>query len=164
MSADTTTMLGHLTRSRWSWLVLTALLVAGLVVAGIGESGPSTTEEQVRSIGESIQCPICDGQSVADSNSSAANAIRTEIARRLEEGQTGDQIRDYISGRYGDDVLLTPPQTGVAGLIWFLPVAALVVAAGGLVAAFRYWRASDETTVSEEDADLVSAALSDTDR
>lgn len=150
-----------LTTARWPWLVLVALLAGGLFVAAVGESGPSTTEEEVRSIGESLQCPTCDGQSVADSNSSAAKAVRTEIARRLEAGQSADEIRDYFASRYGDEILLTPPRTGVAGLIWFLPVALLVGALGGLVAAFRYWRTPLALHVSDEDAALVSAALSD---
>lgn len=154
-------MIRRVSTARWPWIVLVALLAGGLAVAAAGDSGPSTTEQQVRSIGESIACPTCDGQSVADSNAPAAKAIRTEVARRLEAGQSADEIRAYVAGRYGEEVLLTPPRSGVAGLIWFLPVALLVGAIGGLVAAFRYWRAVDDTSVSAEDLALVTAALSE---
>ena len=147
-----------LSRARWPWLVLVALLAGALVVATVGDPGPRTTAERARGVAESIKCPTCQGQSVADSSAPAARAIRTEIARRIEAGETDDEIRDYIAGIYGEENLLTPPRDGVAGLVWFLPVAGLVVAAGGLAVVFRQWRSPEDVEVSEEDRDLVAQA------
>ena len=147
-----------LSRTRWPWILLVALLAGAFVVAAIGDSGPRTTAERSRSISESIACPQCQGQSVADSEAPSARAIRTEVARRIEAGETDDQIRDYIAGIYGDDALLTPPRDGVAGLIWFLPVAGLVAAIGGLVVVFRRWRVPEDVEVSDEDRVLVEQA------
>lgn len=147
-----------LSTARWPWLVLAALLAGALVVASVGDSGPRTTAERARDVGESIKCPTCQGQSVADSSAPAARAIRTEIARRIEAGETDEQIRDYIAGIYGEENLLTPPSDGVAGLIWFLPVAGLVGAIGGLVVVFRRWRVPEHVDVSDEDRVLVEQA------
>ncbi len=148
----------RLSTARWPWLVLIALLVGALVVAAAGDGGPRSTEERARALGESIRCPTCSGQSVADSNAPAARNIRTEIARRIENGQTDEEIRDYIGGLFGEDLLLTPPRSGVAGLVWFLPVAAFVLAIGALVAAFRHWRTPPDLSVSDEDRALVDRA------
>ena len=147
-----------LSRARWPWIVLAALLAGGLVVAGVGDRGPRTTAERARAISESIRCPTCQGQSVADSSAPSARAIRTEVARRIEGGETDDQIRDYIAGIYGEEALLTPPSDGVAGLIWFLPVAALVAALGALVVVFRRWRVPEDVEVSDADRVLVEQA------
>ncbi|MDE0805034.1 MAG: cytochrome c-type biogenesis protein CcmH, partial [Acidimicrobiales bacterium] len=113
--------------------------------------------ERARGLAEGIKCPTCQGQSVADSNATAARSIRTEIARRMEAGQTDGEIRDYIVGLYPDSSL-TPPRTGVAGLVWFLPVALFVGAVGGLIAVFRAWRAPPDISVSEADRVLVEEA------
>ena len=46
----------------------------------------------------------------------------------------------HVGIAVGDSILLTPPRDGVAGLVWVLPVLALVTAAGALTVAFRRWR------------------------
>ena len=73
-------------RARWPWLVLLALFAAGLVVATVGDDGAQTPAERARSLAQDIKCPTCQGQSVADSDATAARSIRTEIARRIEAG------------------------------------------------------------------------------
>lgn len=146
-----------LQRSRWPWLVLVAVLAGALAVAAFGDTGPQTSAERARDLAEQIKCPTCQGQSVADSNATAARSIRTEIARRIEAGQSDDEIRSYIVGLYPDSDL-TPPRSGVGGLVWFLPVALFVCAVGGLVAVFRSWRTPGEVEVSEDDRALVDEA------
>lgn len=145
-------------RARWSWVLLVALLAGGLAVAAIGDRGSRSTAARARGIAESIACPTCQGQSVADSEAPSARAIRTEVARRIEGGETDDQIRDYIAGIYGEEALLTPPRDGVAGLVWFLPVAGFVAALSALAIVFRRWRVPEDVEVSDEDRVLVEQA------
>jgi cytochrome c-type biogenesis protein CcmH len=147
-----------ISHARWPWIVLAALLAGGLAVAALGDTGPRTTAERARGVAESVKCPTCQGQSVADSSAPSARAIRTEIARRIEAGQTDEEIRDYIAGIYGEENLLTPPRDGLAGLIWFLPVAGLVAAVGGLALVFRRWQVPDDVELSDADRVLVAQA------
>ena len=120
-----------------------ALLVIAAValVFGALDDGPArATEDTVQDIAATIRCPQCRSQSAADSDASTAQAVRAEIAERVEAGESADEIRAYFASRYGDQILLTPPSDGVGSLVWVLPVAATVVAAGGLGLAFVRWR------------------------
>ena len=125
---------------RWgAWAVL-LVVVAGALVVGTQDSGAKTDSERVQSIAKSVRCPTCRGQSVADSDAPAAANVRKDIERRVADGQSNDDIRSALAARFGDSILLTPPRDGVAGLVWVLPVIALVAALAGITFAFRRWR------------------------
>jgi cytochrome c-type biogenesis protein CcmH len=125
---------------RWgSWALLVAVVVGALVV-GTTDTGPRTEEERIEAIASSVRCPTCRGQSVADSDAIAAENVRREIARRVGEGETDDEIRNALAARFGEGIILTPSRSGVTGLVWVLPVAGAVVAFAGLVFAFRRWK------------------------
>ena len=146
-----------MTRARASWLALGVVLVAALAV-GARDGGPPTDAERVQRITEGIRCPTCRSQSVADSDAPAAKAIREETLRRVQEGQTDEQIRAYLVGRYQEDILLDPPRKGIGAVVWVLPVLALAAAVGGLALAFRRWRPK-RRPVTDEDRALVERAL-----
>jgi cytochrome c-type biogenesis protein CcmH len=145
----------------WSWLVIGALVVVSLVRNAVDEGAPRTTEERVRVIASAMKCPVCRSQSVADSDVAAARAIRTDIARRIDLGESDDRIRDAIAAAYGEDVQLTPSASGFAGLVWIIPVVALVLALAALTAAFARWRRASITEATEADRAIVDAALRD---
>lgn len=146
---------------RWSWLVIGALVVVSLVRAATSEGPPLTAEERVHDIASTIKCPTCRSQSVASSESAAARAIRAEIARRVDDGEGADEIRAAVAATYGDEVLLTPSRSGVEGIVWVLPVIALVLGLAGVAAAFARWRRAPVVSASDDDRSLVAEALAE---
>ena len=144
---------------RWSWLVIASLVVVALVRNTVDDGPARTTEERVRSVASQMKCPVCRSQSVADSDVAAARAIRIEIARRVDEGQSDSAIRAAIADTYGEDVQLIPAASGFAGLVWIIPVVALVVALAALSAAFARWRRGTAVEATDADRALVEKAL-----
>lgn len=125
---------------RWlPWGLLLVVVVASLGVAVADEGGPRSNAERVENLGSSIQCPTCRGQAVSDSAAPAAANIRRDIARRVEAGESDDEIRSGIADAFGDQVLMNPPRSGLASLVWILPVAGLLAALAALALAFRRW-------------------------
>lgn len=128
-----------MTRRRLSWLAL--VIVLGLALAvGTRAEAASSPQDRARSLAATIKCPTCRSQSAATSDAPAAKFIREEISRRIADGQSNDEIRDYFASRYGEEILLTPSASGVAGLVWIVPVVVVVLAAAGLGYAFLRWR------------------------
>ena len=136
-------------------VVLAAFLTVGFTRSG----GARTNQERVDAIAKTIKCPVCRSESVFDSKADASQNIRDEIARQVAAGRSDDQIRAFINARFQDQgLLLVPPTSGVDSLVWVLPVVALVLAAGGLVVAFRKWRLAPDTVPTDDDRALVDAA------
>lgn len=125
---------------RWAPWALLAVVVIGALVVGTRPEGTTTDAERAHRIAASVRCPACAGQSVANSDAIAAENVRNDIARRIAAGESDDEIRAAIAAPYGDYILLNPPRSGVAGLVWVLPVVAVAAAGVGLFVAFRRWR------------------------
>ncbi|MEX2658049.1 MAG: cytochrome c-type biogenesis protein CcmH [Acidimicrobiales bacterium] len=128
-----------------------AIVVVALAVGASGSDGPRSDPERAQAIAASVRCPTCAGQSVAASDAPAAEQIRAEIDRRVAAGESDDRIKASLVAAYGEGILLNPPASGVAGLVWVLPVAALVFAAGGLAMAFRRWRTVPADLATDDD-------------
>lgn len=104
-------------------VALAVVVVAGLII------GEDTEQDRVRALGTRIKCPVCQGESIADSPSETATAMLEIVAERVAAGQSDDQIIDYFTARYGDGILLDPPFAGRTLLLWLLPLFAI---AGGI--------------------------------
>lgn len=110
--------------------LLFALLLPGTLVASAQAPQDSATE--VRRISSKIQCPICEGTSVADSRSAIAQDMRKVIADKLASGESEEEILEYFVDRYGQGVLRDPPTTGFYSAVWWVPVGAMVLGAGAI--------------------------------
>ena len=141
------------------WAVITVVLAVLLAIGASRDTGPRTTAERVDAIARTVACPVCNGENIYESRTEIAAAMREETARRIEQGQTTEQIKAYWVSRYGQEVLLTPPSSGVGALVWVLPVVGLFAALAGLTLAFRRWAVRTDVVVTDEDRALVEAAM-----
>jgi cytochrome c-type biogenesis protein CcmH/NrfF len=145
---------------RWALRIALPLVVvaAALAVGAAGSDAPSSDAERASAVAGSVRCPTCAGQSVASSDAPAAGQIKAEIERRVAEGESDDEIRAALVRSYGEGILLNPPSSGVAGLVWAVPVAAVVVALAGLAVALRRWRPAVPAPATDDDRLLVAEA------
>ncbi|NQD92170.1 cytochrome c-type biogenesis protein CcmH [Pseudomonas sp. CrR25] len=111
--------------------------VLGLALLGTAQAAIDTYEfaneaerQRYRTLVEELRCPKCQNQNIADSNAPIAMDLRAEIYRMLEEGQSDEQIIDFLVARYGDFVLYKPPLTARTALLWYGPAGLLL---GGFV-------------------------------
>ena len=125
---------------RYRWFLLLAIIVGALIFSELAEQPVLTNADKVQRIADDLACPVCDGQSVAESDVPIAQAIRTEIARMVDEGLPDALIRADLVSRFGESIDYTPQKSGLTGLIWTLPILIGAIAAILLIATFKKWQ------------------------
>jgi cytochrome c-type biogenesis protein CcmH len=94
-------------------------------------------EARAREIGKELRCLVCQNQSIDDSDADLARDLRVLVRERLTEGDSNQQVIDYVVSRYGDFVLLRPPVKSTTYLLWYGPAIILVL---GILAIFLFYR------------------------
>ena len=150
-----------MTRRLVSWLAVFAVGLSMLVFAAVDEGPPLSNADRAYSLAKDFACPVCQGQSVAESDVVVARNIRREIRVWVDEGQSDAFIRDQLVDTFGEDVDYTPSGEGVTALVWILPVVGGAVAVGGLALVFRRWRLEADLDATDEDHALVEKAMSE---
>lgn len=119
-------------------------------------------EQQYRHLTQSLRCPKCQNNSIADSNSMIAADMRLKVYELLQTGQTPEQVKQYMVARYGNFVTYDPPVMASTLILWAGPV--LFVIAGALVIILRSRRRQLTSNVLDEDEQLRLEALLKSDR
>src|SRR5918995_5443876 len=129
-------------------VVTAGLLVAmaGVLVVLVATS--PTDADRVESIGERIKCPVCQGESIADSPSQLARDMMALVRQRVAEGQTDEAIVNELLASYSGAVLLDPPASGWTLVLWLAPILALGAGVGVIVWWKRHPSPEDPGTVS----------------
>lgn len=85
-----------------------------------------------------LRCLVCQNQSIRNSNAEHAADMRAVVRERIRAGDTNAEIKDYLTGRYGDFVLLSPPVKPETYALWFGPPALVAVGVFGI--GVYFWR------------------------
>ncbi|MEM8951260.1 MAG: cytochrome c-type biogenesis protein [Pseudomonadota bacterium] len=128
--------------------LLVAVMAAGVVMpsAGIIHAPPAVAatspdelledpelERRARELSKELRCLVCQNQSIDDSDADLARDLRALVRERLLEGDTDEEIIDFVTQRYGDFVLLRPPVKPTTWILWYGPPVLFLIAGAGLV-------------------------------
>ncbi|WP_034916206.1 cytochrome c-type biogenesis protein [Erwinia sp. 9145] len=119
-------------------IILAALMFSALINAEPIDTWHFSSveqEQQYRHLTESLRCPKCQNNSIADSNAMIAGDMRLKVYELLQAGQTPEQIKAYMVARYGNFVTYAPPLMASTVILWAGP--ALFVFIGALVIILR---------------------------
>lgn len=90
-----------------------------------------------RELTAELRCPMCQNQNIADSNAMIALDLKRKTYDLVQQGQSKQQVIDYMKARYGDFVHYQPPVTPVTVWLWLFPVLFVAFAVGMLIRAKR---------------------------
>lgn len=123
-------------------IVLIALVLVGAIWSAllVVSTTHKTLDQRVTDVASQLKCPICQGESVADSPSTLAQGMRAVIRQQLQSGKSDQQIIQYFVNSYGEQIVWSPPWQGFALLAWLAPITLLLVGLALLFFIFRAWR------------------------
>lgn len=140
------------------WLLLLALALA----QPSPNTPPPDFSPEVFEIARELRCPVCQGESAAESNAGIAVEMRRIIAEQLAQGKSRAEIREFFVQRYGDWILYEPPARGLTLWVWLSPLVGLGLLGFGLWRYLARVRARAQLTasdVSEEEIARLEAEL-----
>jgi cytochrome c-type biogenesis protein CcmH len=76
-----------------------------------------------------LRCMQCQNEALADSPVGLAADLRREVRDQLLAGKSDDQIRAWMSARYGDFILFRPRYSLRNAWLWGAPGALLLIGA-----------------------------------
>jgi cytochrome c-type biogenesis protein CcmH len=118
-------------------------LAAALILAA-----PAAATEKHPTLAElenQVMCPVCAGETIAQSGSPASQQVKRKILGWIAEGDTRSEIKRKLVANYGPQILAAPPRHGFDLLAWVLPLAGILGAAGVIgVLAWRWSRRREE--------------------
>jgi cytochrome c-type biogenesis protein CcmH len=91
-------------------------------------------QERYSALTHELRCMQCQNESLADSPVDLAADLRREVRDQLLAGKSDDDVRAWMSARYGDFILFRPRYSLRNAWLWGAPGALLLL--GALVA----WR------------------------
>lgn len=115
-------------------------------------------EARARAIFREVRCLVCQNESIDDSNSELAADLRRLVRDEVKAGMSDDQVRDHLTGRYGEFVLLKPAFSWGNAALWGAPF--LVVGLGLLLLVRGFRSRGAEAELSQDEAERL-ARLSD---
>ena len=89
-------------------------------------------EARARNLQRQLRCLVCQGESIDESGSPFAGDVRHLVRQKIAQGQSDQQIEDFLVARYGDFILMKPPLQSNTLLLWGAPFLVLVL--GGAIA------------------------------
>ena len=112
-------------------------------------------EARARDISKGLRCPVCQNENIDDSNSAISRELRLLVRDRLIEGDTNEEVVDFIVARYGEYVLLEHTKDGFNMILWVAPLGMLILALGaGFATVRRKGTASSDALTDAEKARL----------
>lgn len=94
-------------------------------------------EERFASLTNQFRCLVCQNQTIAESNAVLANDLRAKIYKKIQNGETDQQIIDYLVTRYGTFILYRPPFNIYTLGLWIAPFLLLLSGLGYLIYSIR---------------------------
>ena len=85
-------------------------------------------ETRFNNLIKDIRCPKCTSGSLSSSNAPISEDLKLKIASMIQEGKTDQEIKDYVTSRFGKESLYEPEFNSSTYILWLAPFVVLFLA------------------------------------
>ncbi|MBW3696401.1 cytochrome c-type biogenesis protein CcmH [Vibrio sp. T187] len=110
-------------------------------------------EQQFKDLSNTLRCPKCQNNTIGDSNAELAQDLRQKVYEMTKQGQSEQEIIDYMIARYGNFVTYNPPLTIATAILWVGPFAVIIFGFGLIVLRSRKGKSKVAESKKDWDAD-----------
>lgn len=150
------------------WATLTTLLfsLSSWAVIDVYDFDTPEQEKQFHELSNTLRCPKCQNNSIADSNAELAQDLRQKVYEMTKQGHEKQEVIDYMIARYGNFVTYNPPFTFSTAILWIAPLFVLMMGFSVLVVRSRRNRHNPAQVVNwdQEKEARLKALLKDESR
>ena len=114
----------------------TKFLIIILIVLNTHLSANENIEIDTK-IFKNLRCLICQGQTIAESNSDFAQTIKIVVRDKISQGSNEKEIYEFLSEKYGEWIVYKPKFNYINSFLWTSPYIVLIL--GGYLI-FKYFR------------------------
>jgi len=118
-------------------------------------------EERAREISGGLRCPVCQSESIDESNAPMAKDLRLLVRERLVAGDSDEEAVDFIVARYGEYVLLRPDTGGANLILWGVGPAVFLLVLAALIMARRRSQSDTAAPLSADEEARLAELLGD---
>jgi cytochrome c-type biogenesis protein CcmH len=117
-------------------------------------------EARARIVSSELRCLVCQNESIDDSGADLAHDIRVLVRERMTAGDSNAQTIQAVVDRYGAFVLLNPPVQPATYILWYGPIAMVVL---GLIA-IAVWLRGQRPAAASPPAPLTAGEIAELNR
>jgi cytochrome c-type biogenesis protein CcmH len=126
-------------------LALLTLLLSDLPVTAQYHN-EEVLQKTAREIYGLIMCPLCAGQTIAQSNNETSSQMRDLVLKKLRQGESKEEILQYFEIRYGERIMAKPNKEGFNLILWVLPFVLVAIATILIYFLIRRWSSRVQAT------------------
>ena len=102
-----------------------------LIIISLKIPNVYSQERDLNHIFKNLRCLICQGQSIAESNTEFAQTIKLVVRDKIKEGKTEKEIYQFLIEKYGEWIVYKPQINWINSILWFFPY--IVFFIGGVI-------------------------------
>ena len=109
--------------------IFLAFFICIYVTSSYPNQNNINSEKRFIELSSELRCLVCQNQSLLESDSELANDLKEIIYEKINEGQSNNQIKNFLVQRYGEFILFKPLFNMANLLLWAAPLISFILIA-----------------------------------